>query len=126
MEYALQEVKTQARKLLKAFKSEPNLVKGMQIPIKKIAASSLEELKLKHCLGLVAMELGFRDWHEAQQLLSGAKPSLVTINMGSFFTLKAVADLLMSGLPITHKLETPCLTVRRQNGYCPIEINLLW
>jgi len=85
MEYALQEVKTQAKKLLKAFKSDPSLVKGMQIPLKKIAVSSLEELKLKHCLSLVAMELGFRDWHEAQQLLSGSKLQLMTINMGSFF-----------------------------------------
>ena len=94
MEYALQEVKTQAKKLLKAFKSDPSLVKGMQIPLKKITVSSLEELKLKHCLGLVAMELGFRDWHEAQQLLSGAKPSLVTINMGSFFYPKGCGGFI--------------------------------
>ncbi len=85
MKYALQEVKTQAKKLLKAFQSDPSLVRGMQIPLKKIAVSSLEELKLKHCLSLVAIELGFKDWHEAQQLLSGSKPQSMTINMGSVF-----------------------------------------
>ncbi|PKG83180.1 hypothetical protein CXF85_11645 [Colwellia sp. 75C3] len=85
MEYALNEVKTQAKKLLKALKSEPSLVNSMKIPLKKIAVTSLDELKLKHCLALVAIELGFKDWHEAQQLLSGARPSLVMINMGTFF-----------------------------------------
>lgn len=85
MEYALQEVKTQAKKLLKALKSEPSLVTAMQIPLKKINIASPELLKLKHCLVLVSMELGFKDWHEAQQLLSGSKPELTIINMGSFF-----------------------------------------
>lgn len=94
MEYALQEVKTQAKKLLKAFKSDPSLVRAMQIPLKKIAVSSLEELKLKHCLSLVAIELGFRDWHEAQQLLSGSKPQLMTINMGSFFYPKGCGGFI--------------------------------
>jgi hypothetical protein len=94
MEYALQEVKTQAKKLLKAFKSDPSLVRAMQIPLKKIAVSSLEELKLKHCLSLVAIELGFKDWHEAQQLLSGNKQQLMTINMGSFFYPKGCGGFI--------------------------------
>ena len=54
MEYALQEVKTQAKKLLKALKLDPSLVRAMQIPLKKIAVSSLEALKLKHCLSPVS------------------------------------------------------------------------
>ena len=94
MKYALQEVKTQAKKLLKAFQSDPSLVRGMQIPLKKIAVSSLEELKLKHCLSLVAIELGFKDWHEAQQLLSGSKPQSMTINMGSFFYPKGCGGFI--------------------------------
>jgi len=94
MEYALQEVKTQAKKLLKALKSEPSLVKAMQLPLKKIDVSSPEALKLKHCLGLVSMELGFKDWHETQQLLSGSKPELATINMGSFFYPKGCGGFI--------------------------------
>ncbi|MEY8216468.1 MAG: hypothetical protein RPR97_18535 [Colwellia sp.] len=43
MEYALNEVKIQAKKLLKALKSDTNLVKVMQIPLKKVAVSSLDE-----------------------------------------------------------------------------------
>jgi hypothetical protein len=94
MEYALQEVKTQAKKLLKALKSDPNLVRAMQIPLKKIAISSPEELKLKHCQNLIAIELGFKDWHEAQQLLSGSKPQSMTINMGSFFYPKGCGGFI--------------------------------
>lgn len=94
MEYALQEVKTQAKKLLKALKSDPSLVKSMQIPLKEVAVSSLEELKLKHCLGLLSMELGFKNWHEAQQLLSGRQQSLVMINMGSFFYPKGCGGFI--------------------------------
>ena len=85
MEYALNEVKTQAKKLLKALKSEPTLFKSMQRPLKKMAISSLDELQLKHCLGLVAIELGFKDWHNAHQALSGAEQSLIAINRGTFF-----------------------------------------
>ena len=94
MEYALQEVKTQAKKLLKAFKLDPSLVRAMQMPLKKIAVSSPETLKLKHCLGLVSMELGFKDWHEAQQFLSGSKPELTIINMGSFFYPKGCGGFI--------------------------------
>jgi len=94
MEYAVQEVKTQAKKLLKALKSEHSLMRAKQIPLKKIAVSSSEALKLKHCLGLVSMELGFKDWHEAQQLLSGAIPSLVMKNMGSFFHPKGCGGFI--------------------------------
>jgi len=94
MEYALQEVKTQAKKLLKALKLDPSLVRAMQIPLKKVAVSSPEALKLKHCLGLVSMELGFKDWHEAQQLLSGNKQQLMTINMGSFFYPKGCGGFI--------------------------------
>lgn len=94
MEYALQEVKTQAKKLLKALKSEPSLVKAMQLPLNKIAVSSIEALKLKHCLGLVSMELGFKDWHEAQQFLSGSHPQLPSTNMGGFFYPKGCGGFI--------------------------------
>ncbi|KGJ88457.1 hypothetical protein [Colwellia psychrerythraea] len=94
MEYALQEVKTQAKKLLKALKSEPSLVIAMQIPLKKINIASPELLKLKHCLVLVSMELGFKDWHEAQLLLSGSNKQLIATNMGSFFYPKGCGGFI--------------------------------
>lgn len=94
MELAIKEIKTQAKKLLKALRADVNLIKTMQLPLKKIAVSSLSELKLKHCLSLVAIELGFKDWHEAQQVLSGTKPSSATKNMGSYFYPKGCGGFI--------------------------------
>jgi len=85
MELAINEVKIQAKKLLKALKVDDNLVQKMQIPLKKAAVASIDELKLKHCLSLVSIELGFTNWHQAKDVLSGVKPLSGVTNMGSFF-----------------------------------------
>jgi len=84
MEFAINEVKTQAKKLLKALKADETLVKAMKVPFKKVALSSIDELKLKHCLSLVSIELGFVNWHEAHAVLSGSSEVIETINMGTF------------------------------------------
>jgi len=84
MELAINEIKTQAKKLLRALKADNNLVNKMRIPFKKVAISSVDELKLKHCLSLVSLELGFTNWHEAHGVLSGTTETLEGINMGTF------------------------------------------
>jgi len=84
MEFAINEVKTQAKKLLKALKADETLVKTMKVPFKKVALSSIDELKLKHCLSLVSIELGFVNWHEAHAVLSGSSEVIETINIGTF------------------------------------------
>ncbi|KGJ89702.1 hypothetical protein [Colwellia psychrerythraea] len=94
MDLAINEIKTQAKKLLKALRADINLMQMMRLPLKKVAVSSPSELKLKHCLGLVAIELGFKDWHEAQQILSGTKPSSTTVNMGSYFYPKSCGGFI--------------------------------
>lgn len=85
MELALNEVKTQAKKLLKALKSDDELQQTMQLPLKKLSLSSLDELKLKHCLTIVSQQLGFDNWHHAQDILSGNKKTITPMVMGTFF-----------------------------------------
>jgi hypothetical protein len=85
MELALNELKTQAKKLLKALRSNDELQLTMQRSLKKLSLSSLDELKLKHCLTLVSQQLGFDNWHDAQDILTGNKSVQDCKNMGSFF-----------------------------------------
>ena len=73
MELALNELKTQAKKLLKALRSNDELQLTMQRSLKKLSLSSLDELKLKHCLTLVSQQLGFDNWHDVQDILTGNK-----------------------------------------------------
>jgi len=94
MELAINEVKTQAKKLLKALKVDGDLERKMQLPLKKLAVTSIDELKLKHCLSLVSMELGFTNWHQAKDVLSGNVEPLAVNNMGSFFYPKSCGSFI--------------------------------
>jgi len=85
MELALNEVKIQAKKLLKSLKIDSDLQRVMQRPLNKLALTSLDELKLKHCLTIVSQQLGFVNWHHAQGILSGSKKANGPLNMGTFF-----------------------------------------
>lgn len=85
MELALNEVKIQAKKLLKALKIDSDLQLAMQRPLNKLALTSLDELKLKHCLTIISQQLGFENWHHAQCVLSGSKKTNGPLNMGTFF-----------------------------------------
>lgn len=85
MELALNEVKTQAKKLLKAVKTDSNLLSTMKLPLKKLSIPISAEIKLKHCLTIIAYQLGFENWHHAQDVLSGSKKSIQTLDMGTFF-----------------------------------------
>ena len=94
MELALNEVKTQAKKLLKALKIDSNLKLSMEIPLKKVGLSLPAEIKLKHCLAIISQQLGFDNWHHAQDILSGTQDGLM--------------DLLMSGSQIINKRKVCC------------------
>ena len=85
MELALNEVKTQAKKLLKALKIDSNLKLSMEIPLKKVGLSLPAEIKLKHCLAIISQQLGFDNWHHAQDILSGSKTNTEALDMGTFF-----------------------------------------
>ena len=59
MELAINEVKTQAKKLLKALRLDSELLLTMKVSLKKLSLSSQDDLRLKHCLTIVSQQLGF-------------------------------------------------------------------
>ncbi len=85
MNLALNEVKTQAKKLLKALRDDQSIIKNLNKAFKKLNLSAVEPIKLKHCLSLIAYQLGFDSWHQAQQVLSGEEDLTNRPNMGTFF-----------------------------------------
>lgn len=89
MKLAINEVKTQAKKLLKALHENEVLFQSMRLPLKRVAVSSLSQLKLKHCLSIVSHQLGFDSWQQAHEVLSGKQHSIELLNMGSFFYPKS-------------------------------------
>ena len=85
MELTLNELKTQAKILLKSLRVNDFLATKMQKSLDKIAIYTLDDLQLKHCLTLVSHQLGFTNWHHAQTILSAYKKTVEPINMGTFF-----------------------------------------
>jgi hypothetical protein len=85
MELALNEVKIQAKKLLKAIKTDSNLLPTMKLPLKKLDVPISAEIKLKDCLNIIAHQLGFENWYQAQVVLSGSNKNVQGLDMGTFF-----------------------------------------
>ncbi|NQZ20901.1 MAG: hypothetical protein HRT53_02500 [Colwellia sp.] len=85
MEIALNEVKIQAKKLLKASRLDNDLLLTMELPLKRLGLSLDDEIKLKHCLTIVSQQLGFTDWHHALDVLSGSKKNIDALDMGTLF-----------------------------------------
>lgn len=85
MKLAINEVKTQAKKLLKAMHENEALFQSMRLKLKRVAVTTLSQLKLKHCLSIVSHQLGFDSWQEAHEVLSGKHSPYNSSNMGSFF-----------------------------------------
>lgn len=85
MELALNEVKTQAKKLLKAIKMDNSLLPTMKLPLKKLGLPISAEIQLKHCLTIIAHQLGFENWHHAHDVLCGSKKNVQALDMGTFF-----------------------------------------
>jgi hypothetical protein len=94
MEIALNEVKTQAKKLLKAIKTDTALQQKLAVPLKTFQLESIEALQLKHCLTLVSQQLGFSSWHHAQTILSGSQTLANRPDMGTAFYTKACGGLI--------------------------------
>lgn len=85
MELALNEVKIQAKKLLKAIKLDSNLLATIKPSLKKSDLASSEEIQLKHCLTIVSQQLGFENWYHAQTVLSGGNINNNNQRMGTLF-----------------------------------------
>lgn len=85
MELALNEVKIQAKKLLKIIRVESNFLPTMELPLKRLGLPLSDEIQLKHCLTIVSHQLGFDNWRQAQNILSGNYETKNSLNMGEFF-----------------------------------------
>lgn len=94
MELALNEIKIQAKRRLKAFKTNTAEDVDVKSAIKKFGIDSPEQLKLKHCQLLVVQHLGFSDWQHAQAILSGSEVIDHVSDMGALFHNKACNALL--------------------------------
>jgi len=94
MELAVNEVKTQAKKLLKALRQDSELLLTMKLSLKKLSLSSLDDLKLKHCLTIVSQQLGFDNWHHAQNTLSGNVKAGTALSMGTFLYPKGCGGFI--------------------------------
>ncbi|MCJ8319203.1 MAG: hypothetical protein MJK12_06195 [Colwellia sp.] len=94
MEFALNEVKTQAKKLLKAIRVDSELLPKMELALKKLGLSLLDEIKLKHCLTIVSQQLGFDNWHHARDVLSGSKNPVEALDMGTLFYPKGADSFI--------------------------------
>ncbi len=94
MELALNEVKTQAKKLLKALRLDSELLLTMKLSLKRLSLSSLDDLRLKHCLTIVSQQLGFDNWHHAQNTLSGNVKTGTPLNMGTFLYPKGCGGFI--------------------------------
>lgn len=94
MDRALKELKIRAKKLLKAYNQDPQILDAFEKILRKQKwhskhdpeLYSKQELKLKDCQNLLAIKCGFKDWQEAQQTLCG---KVVT---GKTNTEKAVTE----------------------------------
>lgn len=84
MELAINEIKTQAKKLNKAFKTGTQLEVAFAKQLSLLNVTDVGDVKLKHCLTLIAWQLGFSNWHFAQEVLSGKYNIKNSIDMGSF------------------------------------------
>jgi len=94
MELALKEVKTQAKKLLKSLKANNNTTLATDFILQTTALTSLEQVKLKQCLTIVANQLGFENWHHIQEILSGSKQVDKPLNMGTLFYPKGCGGFI--------------------------------
>ncbi|MDP5138292.1 hypothetical protein ORJ04_20295 [Rheinheimera baltica] len=94
MELALNEVKVQAKKLLKAIKRDPILQQHMAPQLKRLEIKDGDDLQLKHCLTMLSQQIGFASWHHAQKVLSGNEDLHSTPDMGKVFYTKACGGLI--------------------------------
>ena len=85
MNLAINELKIQAKKMLKAIKVGGSLIDKQQRQLKTFNLDFTQEIKLKHCHFIIATKYGFDSWQHAQQVLSGSAVTKVTMNMGILF-----------------------------------------
>jgi hypothetical protein len=85
MNLALNELKVQAKVMLKEIRSEVNISTKTQRQLKLLKLNMIAEVKLKHCQFLIAKQYGFDSWQHAQQIFSGSALPNEERNMGTLF-----------------------------------------
>ena len=85
MELALNEVKIQAKILLKTLTNDSAVFDSFQPILARAGVEHSADLKLKHCLSFISAQLGFRSWQQAIAVLTGKAQSGNTQNMGTLF-----------------------------------------
>jgi len=94
MEQALNEVKIQAKKILKGYKNKvPEQIVRLD-KWHKTLNSIKSGVQLKHCQVVIAKELGFRDWQHLHKVLSGEAVNNSDVNFGSLFYNKACVSFV--------------------------------
>jgi hypothetical protein len=84
MNLALNELKVQAKMMLKMVKSGNVLQAKLMRDLKVIKLDDPKEIKLKHCQFFIAKQYGFDDWQHIRQVFSGTKSNDAKMNMGTF------------------------------------------
>jgi len=86
MDRALNEVKNQAKILLKLCKKDHTKALARMAKWHKKIQVTEAGLKLKHCQFVLARELGFIDWQHLQKVLSGTlSKELSSLDLGTLF-----------------------------------------
>lgn len=85
MEIALNEVKIQAKRLLKWIKLNSQLPAMNKKHLIGLPSDNIDAFKLKHCLIITARKLGFKNWHHCQQILQGTDCIPADLDMGTIF-----------------------------------------
>ena len=88
MELAINEVKIQAKKLLKTLKSDEDAFESHP-QLAKMGITHQDDLQLKHTLTIIAITLGFKQWQQASAVLSGQLDKSTPQQMGTLFYPKA-------------------------------------
>lgn len=83
MELALNEVKIQAKKLLKHIQNGNSLTPKITRYLKQQAVTPPTNVQLKHCLNVIALHFGFTNWHHCQITLSGNSNLQEQPNLGT-------------------------------------------
>lgn len=83
MELAIKEVKIQAKKLNKQLKSGDQVSKNVVLKMKRLHINTTE-IKLKDCLNVVSIQLGFQHWRQAHQFFSGSADNKLPTNWGTY------------------------------------------
>lgn len=85
MELALNEIKVQAKLLMKEINKGHELPSHLIKAMNKFNLPDRNDIKLKHCLTVISQRHGFKSWHHAYTILSGKVDTEIDGDMGTIF-----------------------------------------